>query len=60
MVYPIDKWVLMLIEAGAKVTNLGDVKWVATEDGSPGKGTGRHIAQFVLDFPDRQLKIPFE
>ena len=49
MVYPIDKWVLMLIEAGAKITNLGDVKWIATEDGSEGNGTGRHIAQFVLD-----------
>lgn len=47
-VYPIDKWVLMLIEAGAKVTNLGDVKWCATEDGTPGNGTGRHIAQFTL------------
>lgn len=50
MVYPLDKWILMLVEAGAKITNLGDVKWVATEDGSEGKGTGRHIAQFVLDY----------
>ena len=25
MVYPIDKWVLMLLAAGAKVENLGDV-----------------------------------
>jgi len=49
LVYPIDKWVLMLIEAGAKVSNLGDVKWLATEDRSEGKGTGRHIACFVLD-----------
>lgn len=48
VVYPIDKWILMMIEAGAKITNLGDVKWVATEDGSAGNGTGRHIAQFVL------------
>lgn len=48
LVYPIDKWVLMLIQAGAAVTNLGDVKWVATEDGSEGKGTGRHIAKFEL------------
>jgi len=47
-VYPVDKWVLMLIEAGAEVTNLGDVKWLATEDGSQGKGTGRHIACFTL------------
>jgi hypothetical protein len=49
LVYPIDKWVLMLLAAGAKVENLGDVKWLATEDGSTGKGTGRHIAAFVLD-----------
>jgi hypothetical protein len=48
LVYPIDKWILMLLEAGAKVRNLGDVKWCATEDGSQGKGTGRHIACFVL------------
>jgi len=49
LVYPIDKWILMLIQAGAEVRNLGDVKWLATEDGSPGKGTGRHIAAFVLN-----------
>ena len=48
-VYPIDKWVLMLIEAGAQIRNLRDVKWCATEDGLPGKGTGRHIAMFILD-----------
>lgn len=49
MVYPIDKWVLMLIAAGAEIRNLGDVKWHSIEDGLPGKGTGRHIACFVLD-----------
>ena len=49
MVYPIDKWVLMLLDAGAKVRNLKDVKWCATEDGAPGKGTGRHVAMFVLE-----------
>lgn len=49
VVYPIDKWVLMMLEAGAKVRNLGDVKWLAVEDGTQGKGTGRHIACFVLD-----------
>lgn len=48
MVYPIDKWVLMLLKAGAQVRNLGDVHWLATEDGSRGKGTGRHIAAFIL------------
>ena len=49
MVYPIDKWVLMLLAAGAKVRNLGDVKWHATEDGSRGRGTGRHVAAFILE-----------
>jgi hypothetical protein len=48
-VYPIDKWVLMMIEAGAEITNLGDVKWLAIEDKSQGKGTGRHIAKFTLN-----------
>jgi hypothetical protein len=49
LVYPIDKWVLMLLAAGAEVRNLGDVRWLATEDNSAGKGTGRHIAAFILD-----------
>lgn len=48
-VYPIDKWVLMFLDAGATVRNLRDVKWCATEDGRPGKGTGRHIAMFILE-----------
>lgn len=49
MVYPIDKWVLMLLAAGARVENLYDVRWEAIEDGSEGKGTGRHIAMFILE-----------
>lgn len=48
-VFPIDKWVLMMLEAGAKVRNLKDVRWCSTEDGQPGKGTGRHIAMFILE-----------
>jgi len=49
LVYPIDKWVLMLLDViGADVRNLGDVRWLATEDRQPGKGTGRHIACFIL------------
>ncbi len=48
LVYPVDKWILMLVEAGAEIENLGDVKWCAIEDGKPGKGTGRHIAKFTL------------
>jgi len=49
LVYPLDKWVLMLLSAtGSEVRNLGDVRWLAIEDGQPGKGTGRHIACFIL------------
>lgn len=52
LVYPIDKWILMLLKAilgdHSQVRNLGDVRWLATEDGSAGKGTGRHIAAFIL------------
>jgi hypothetical protein len=50
VVYPVDKWVLMMLAAtgSVNVRNLGDVRWCATEDGSTGKGTGRHIAAFIL------------
>jgi hypothetical protein len=50
--YPIDKWVLKILEAGAKVRNLGDIHWHSTEDGIKGPGTGRHVACFILDVPD--------
>lgn len=53
LVYPVDKWVLMVLKAvlgdNVKVRNLGDVRWCAIEDGSQGKGTGRHIACFILE-----------
>ena len=48
-VYPIDKWVLMFLDAGAKVRNLKDVRWHSIEGNQPGKGTGRHIAMFILE-----------
>lgn len=50
VVYPLDKWVLMMLKAtgSQNVRNLGDVRWCAIEDGSVGKGTGRHIAAFIL------------
>jgi len=48
MVYPIDKWILMLLEKASEVRNLKDVKWCATEDGIAGKGIGRHVACFIL------------
>lgn len=48
-VFPIYKWIHMLIAAGAEIRNLGDVRWVAIEDGKQGKGCGQHIACFVLE-----------
>lgn len=54
-VFPIDKWIHLLLEAGATVRNLKDVKWCATEDGMPGKGMGRHIAAFILE-PVKEAK----
>lgn len=57
LVYPVDKWVLMLTKAifgeAADIRNLGDIRWLATEDGAQGKGTGRHIACFILR-PERR------
>jgi hypothetical protein len=52
LVYPVDKWLPMMLKAAVgdkgRVRNLGDVRWIATEDGSRGKGTGRHIVCFIL------------
>lgn len=53
LVYPIDKWVLMLLKAivgdQGHVRNLGDGKWLEIEGRTQGKGTGRHIACFILE-----------
>jgi len=48
MVYPIPKWILMLMASGAEVRNLGDIKWLSIEDGSIGPGIGQHVACFIL------------
>lgn len=59
IIYPVDKWVLMMLQAvGSTVRNLGDVRWHSIEDGKPGKGTGRHIACFILDATCRQPAGP--
>lgn len=47
--WPREKWeMLLLAEVGSPVRDLGDVHWLSTEDGSPGPGTGRHIAAWIL------------
>jgi len=48
MVFPTDKWIHYLINAGAELRSLGDVKWCAIEDGKPGKGIGRYTMAFIL------------
>lgn len=50
LVFPLDKWVLMLFDAIGigTIRNLGDVRWHAIEDRRPGPGIGRHIACFIL------------
>ena len=55
-VYPIDKWVLMLLEHTREVRNLEDVKWCSIEDGLPGPGIGRHVACFILSH--EEIKCP--
>lgn len=57
MVYPIDKWVLLMIKNGAKIRNLGDIRWHSIEDNKPGKGTGRHIACFILSDKTKEEEI---
>jgi hypothetical protein len=55
LVYPIDKWVLMLLSVlGAEVRNLKDIRWHSIEDNIQGPGTGRHVAMFILD-PSKQV-----
>lgn len=50
LLYPIDKWLMMLLTTiGSRVRNLGDVYWCSIEDGLSGRGTGRHIACFILE-----------
>ena len=53
LVFPIDKWIHWMIAEGAEIRNLGDIRWHSIEDNKPGKGTGRHIAMFILD-PDKR------
>lgn len=48
LVYPTDKWIHYMIQAGAELRSLGDVRWHAIEDGSRGPGIGRFTMAFIL------------
>ena len=52
IVYPVDGWLMELLDAGATVRNLGVTKWLATEDNTPGRGTGRKTGCFILEPPN--------
>jgi hypothetical protein len=51
IIYPIDGWLMELLDAGATIRNLGVIKWLAIEDNMPGKGTGRKTGCFILEPP---------
>ncbi len=48
MVYPVDKWIHYMINAGAELRSLGDVRWHSTEENKPGPGIGRFTMAFIL------------
>ncbi len=50
ILFPLDKWILLMTEAVGvtQIRNLGDVRWLAIEDGSIGPGIGKHVAAFIL------------
>src|SRR5438270_3431188 len=48
MVFPVDKWIHYLLNAGAEFRSLGDVRWCCTRTKKPGKGIGRYTMAFIL------------
>lgn len=54
LVFPTDKWIHYLLQAGAELRSLGDVRWHAIEDGSRGGGIGRYTMAFILPSTTRR------
>lgn len=48
-VFPVDKWIYQMIEAGAEIRNLKDVNWLDANNDQPGNGNRRWLAAFILD-----------
>ncbi len=48
LVYPIDKWIHYLIQAGAELRSYGDVRWHSIEENKRGPGIGRFTMAFIL------------
>lgn len=47
IVYPFDGWVHALVNAGAELRSLGDVKWLATED-LTAQPSSHEVIMFIL------------
>jgi hypothetical protein len=46
MVLPLDRWMMRLIEAGARIESLGNLKWKAIEGGE--SSSGMPVGLFIL------------
>jgi hypothetical protein len=55
LVFPTYSWFHLLLNAGAKMRSLGQVHWLAIEDGSPQK-TSLPIVMFILRGKKKKLK----
>lgn len=47
-VYPIDRWILSLVDAGADIRNLGKLDWSYVVNGKTKKSLGRGVGCFIL------------
>ena len=58
MVFPVDGWLLILLEAGAEFRDLGRVRFLATEDHSPQQHkSGGQLAVIVLNPATKRLVL---
>jgi len=48
MVFPIHRWIHYLINAGAELRSLGDVKWHSIEENKPQKAVSNWTMAFIL------------
>jgi len=56
LVFPTDKWLHYLLNAGAEFRSLGDVRWCCTRTKKPGRGIGRYTMAFILRATPRRRR----
>ncbi len=49
MVFPIHRWIHYLVNAGAELRSLGNVRWHSIEDNEPQKAVSNWTMAFILD-----------